>query len=266
MKKVILLMIIGLTTTTAFGQKKETRSVSDFTGINASSVFDITVTKGNTESLTIEADDDAMPYVRSEVRNGILRLYLDNSNRELRNIKILKASVVMKNLENVTLSGVCKFTANDLFTPNRFKADCSGVSNLAVNLNTGEMRIEASGASKIRIIANITGNASLGISGVSKIQSELKASDVKLNSSGASSIELTGSAANFKIDVSGSSKINAEDFTVKNAVVESSGTSKITVNVTDALKISSSGTSSINYKGSPVTDINSSRAVKVRKM
>ena len=260
-----MLVVAGWTIMFAFGQKKETRTVSGFTGIDASSAFEVTVSKGGTESLVIEADDAIMPLVRSEVRNGVLHLYLDN-NKNVRNIKTLKASVVMKNLDKVSLSGACKLTANDPFTPDRFKGDCSGASSLTLNVNTGELNIDASGASKIQMKANVTGDARLNVSGTSKIQCELKAANVKFHSSGVSSVDLTGSASDFKIDVSGTSKIQAGKFMVKTATIESSGTSKVTVNVAETLKVNSSGASSIEYKGSPAIQANTGGASKIRKI
>ena len=266
MKRVLLfLLILGLMPVVAFSQKRESRQVSNFTGIDASSVFDITVTKGNTESLAIEAGDNVMPYVRSEVHDGVLHLYLDGSNK-LKNITGLKAFVVMKNLDSVSLSGACKLTANDAFSPGKFSADCSGASGMTVNVNTGQLSLEASGASNIMINANVTGDTKLNMSGASKIRGNLKASGVTFNSSGVCSIELTGSATDFKMDVSGTSKVKAEDFTVKNSVIISSGTSKVTVNVTDTLKVRSSGAASVYYKGSPVTEFSNSEASRVRRL
>jgi cytoskeletal protein RodZ len=266
MKRVFLfLLIVGLPAMLAFSQKRETRSVPGFTGIDASSVFDITVTTGNTESLLIEADDNVMPYVRSEVKNGVLHLYLDNSNN-LKNIKVLKASVVMKKLDKVTLSGACKLTANDFFTSEKFKADCSGASNMTVNMKTGQLTIEISGACNIRIKANVTGDTYLNAAGASSIKGELIANNVTINSSGDCLIELTGSTADIKMDVSGVAKVNTGDFTAKAANINSSGISKVTINVTDALKVNSSGMSSVNYKGSPTLDISGSKFSKVKKI
>ena len=266
MKRVaVFLVIAGLTTMFASGQKKETRTVSGFTGIDASSVFDITVTKGNVESLVIEADDAVMPFVRSEVRNGVLHLYLDDE-KKIRNVTSLKAFVVMKNLEKVSLSGACKLTANDLFTPDRFKADCSGASSLAIHLNTGGLNIDASGAGKIQMKANVTGNVKLDVSGTSKIQGELKADRVQFSSSGVSSVDLTGSASDLKIDVSGTSSIKAGHFTVKTATVNSSGSSKVTVNVAENLKVNSAGVSTVEYKGSPAINANTGNTTKIRKI
>ena len=267
MKRVVLFLVVaGLTTMVTFGQKKESRPmVSDFTGVDASSAFDITVTKGSAESLIIEADDAVMPYVRSEVRNGVLHLYLEKgADKKIKNIKTLKASIVMKNLDKVSLSGACKFTANDLFTPDRFKVDCSGASNLAVNVHTGQLDIDASGASKIQVKANVTGNAKLDVSGTSKIQGELKAGNVRINASGVSSVELTGSASDIKIDASGTSNIKSENFEVKTATIKTSGTSNITLHVTDTLNVNSSGISTINYKGSPVIEMKNSGNAKVQ--
>jgi len=254
-----------MATAIAFSQKKETRPVSGFTGIDASSVFNITITKSDRESLTIEADNEVMQYVRSEVRDGVLRLYLDN-NKNVNNVKILKASVAMKNLDKVTLSGACNLTANDLFTPDKFKAGCSGASNLTVNMTTNQLSIETSGASKIQINANVSGDANFDASGASNIKGKLKANNVSFGSSGSCSVELTGSATDIKIDASGTSKLDALNFVVKTAKIETSGVCNVTVNVTDALKVNSSGLSSVNYKGSPSLDVSNSKLSRINKI
>jgi len=266
MKRVLLfLLILGLMPVVAFSQKRESRPVSNFTGIDASSLFEITVTKGNTESLEIEAGDNVLPYVRSEVHDGVLHLFLDE-NYQLESIFGLKAFIVMKNLDNVSLSGACKLTASDTFTSDKFKADCSGISNMTVNVNTGQLSVETSGGCNIAINANVTGDAKLNASGISKLWGELKASNVVFTSSGGCSFEFTGSASSFKMDVSGTSTVKAENFTVKNAVIVSSGASQVTVNVTDRLKVNSSGATSVYYKGSPVTEFSNSEVSRVIKL
>lgn len=264
-RTVLFLMIVGLTTTIAFSQKKESRSVSDFTGIEASSVFDITVIKGSTDSLVLEANSDVLEHICSEVQNGVLHLYFDDG-KKFRNIKSLKALIVMKDLEMVTLLGACKFTNEDLFTPDKFKCVCSGASSMVLNVNTDQLSIETSGACNIQIKANVTGNTDLNVSGASKIRGELIANNVTFNSSGVCSVELTGSATDIKMDVSGASKIMAEDFIVKTATIKSSGVSKVKVNVSDDLNVNTSGPSSVNYIGSPSLEINNSKISRVKKI
>lgn len=258
-------MIAGLMTPNVFGRKTETRPVSSFSGINASGIFNITISKGSKESLVIEADDKVLPYVRSEVRNGVLHLYLGNDNK-LKNVKTLKATVVMKNLDRVTLSGACKLTSNDTFTPGKFKGDCSGASEMTITLNTGQLNIETSGSCNVRMKANVTGDTKIDLSGASKIRGDLKAADVKFNISGVSSVELNGSAKDFKLNVSGASKVKAEDFVAKDVTVEASGAGKITVHATKTLNVNSSGATSVRYKGSPTVKLNTGRNGSIKKI
>ena len=266
MKRVLVFLVVaGLTTMFASGQKKETRVVSGFTGIDASSVFEVAVAKGATESLTVEADDAVMPFVRSEVRRGVLHLYLDDA-KNLKNIKTLKASVVMKDLDKVSLSGACKLTANDLFTPESFTANCSGVSKMTVNVNTGKLSIKESGSSKMQLKANVTNDAEFSFSGSSNMQAELKAQNVEFSSSGASKIIITGEAKDINIEISGSSTFQAEDFTVKTATINSSGAGNVSIHVTDHLKVDSAGASNVKYKGSPTITVNSSGASKIKSI
>jgi len=243
---VVFLAVAGLTTMFTFGQSVENRSVSDFTGIDASGAFEITVVKGNSEALTIEANDNVMPYVRSEVKNGVLRLYLEGKVPRRVN-KTVKATVVMRDLDKVSLSGACKITANDLFTPKNFEGNCSGSSNMTINVNTGHLSIKTSGSSNLQIKAIVNG-------------------DTKINVSGSSKINLVGSSKNLTIDLSGASNLKAEDFNVGTATIKSSGSCNVTVNVAETLNVNSAGASTVNYKGSPAITVNSSGSSKVRKI
>lgn len=266
MKRIfVFLLIAGWSTMFTSGQIKETRQVSGFTGINASSAFDITVVKGSEESLVIEADSEAMPFVCSEVRKGVLHLYLKN-NGKVKNIKTLKASVVMKNMDYVSLSGSCKFVSNDLFTSDMFTGNLSGASHLTIHVSTGKLNVDGSGACKIRMKAKVAGNTKIDLSGASNIQGELEAADVIFNLSGSCSVDLTGSASDARIDAAGATNFKIGDFELKNATITSSGSSKITVNVSDQLKINSSGASSVQYKGSPKIQMNTSGASKINSI
>jgi hypothetical protein len=268
-KALAFFMIAGLTTMSMFAQRTSYRAVtpsSDFTGIEASGAFDITVAKGTTASFAIDADEDLKPYVRSEVKNGVLHLSIDsNTATRNRKIKTVKASVVVKNLDRVSLSGACKIVANDLFTPTSFTGDCSGSSDMTVNLETEQLNLQSSGASKMKIRANVTGDTKINTSGSSNIQGELNANTVKFKSGGSCKVDLTGSAKDVAVDMSGSSNFKAEKFAVRTATVKSSGSSNVTLDVAESLDVNSSGASTVNYKGSPAVNAGSSGSSRVRK-
>ena len=271
MKRVILLLVLtGFATVVALSQNKEVRHVSGFTGINASDGFDITISKGSKVSLVIESDDeDLIPNVQSEVKNGVLHLFVKKNYKKNNLYEINKkpiVSIVMPNLDNVVLSGACKLTANDIFTPDNFKASCSGACTLILNINTETLKIEASGASKIQIKANVFTIASLICSGASQLQGELITYILNLSASGVSSFDLKGSATNANFVASGTSKVMAEKFEAIGAIVVSSGTSILNINVINSLNISSSGFTSINYRGSPDIKTNISGSSKITQI
>ena len=224
-------MIFGLATMFAFGQKKETRLVSDFTGIYAVGAFDIKIAKGETESLIIETSDEIMPYVRSEIMSGFLHLHIDaDAPKEItnnyNNIKV-KVFVIMKDFDDVYVLGSCIITATDLFTPKNFIATISGSCVMNINVNTDLFMIKASGLC---------------------------------------TIDLNGSATEFIINTSGKSVFNTGNFTAKTAIINSAGTNDITINVADALHVNSARNATIKYKGKPAITINSDGRIEVKNI
>ncbi len=92
---------------------------------------------------------------------------------------------------------------------------------------------------------------SLDLSGSSKVNLNLSAANVKTESSGSSEIFLKGQAGSHNIDLSGSGSIEALDFIVGKCKIESSGASKLRVNVLNSLDINSSGSGEVEYRGNP---------------
>ena len=245
----------------------EKRDVSGFSAIDASSMFTIIVTKGDVESLTITADEELMPALKSEVKNGVLKLYYkENKQNRRKQYKSPEVHITMKQLQNVDLSGNCRLTVNGVFEPKKFVAEVSGVSSLKLEINASEMTIDASGASKINLQGKTT-NANIDASGSSMMQLDLQATKADVDVSGASSISLSGKADRASFDASGASKINAFDFEIKKATTELSGSSRLQVNAADELSIEVSGMSVVYYKGNPTfKSIETSGMSKIKKV
>jgi len=228
----------------------EKREVSKFTAIDASSSFKITVKKGDTESLSITADESLMPYLRSEVKNGVLKLYYKDHTR-VGKISTPEVQITMRNLEKVALSGVCSMDCKDVFQPNNFIADLSGISRLKIEVNPkGNLTCDLSGASNLDIVASAS-KAIIDISGTGKMTLKLNAPKATFDLSGSSNIKVSGKSESAIFDVSGIAKINAFDYELKKANIDISGSSQIEVNASDELAVDASGISAVYYKGRP---------------
>jgi hypothetical protein len=82
----------------------ETRTVDDFTAVELAASGDVTIAFGQAAGLTIEADDNLLPYLTSEVRGD--RLVLGTrSNVDLVTENPIRYSITVQELTAVTLPG-----------------------------------------------------------------------------------------------------------------------------------------------------------------
>lgn len=126
-------------------------------------------------------------------------------------------------------------------------------SPIIINVGVGRLEeIEGSGAVELASEGRINvQNLNLHFSGVSKIDLDLSAAEVKTKASGATEISLKGQAASHTVDISGVGKLHALDFVTGIYKIETSGSSKCEINVLKSLVTNTSGVSDIQYRGNP---------------
>ncbi len=124
-----------------------------------------------------------------------------------------------------------------------------------------------SSKTKIVVKISMPELTSLDISGASgAVVSNVKTDSLKLEASGASKIKISGEANNLESGANGASGIDAEGLTVNDADVVASGASNITVSAANNLKADASGASTILYTGEPKNvEPTSSGASSVKK-
>jgi hypothetical protein len=141
-----LLVLTGCSIVHGSGQlKSETRTVSGFTGIELSGIGEVTIEQGDAESLTIEADDNVLPALTSEVRDSMLRLDTKPRTRvQTRNP--IRYRVTVKDLNRIELSGSGSVSGVDLELTNLdVEISGSGTMNLAGSADQQEVEVSGSG-------------------------------------------------------------------------------------------------------------------------
>ena len=81
----------------------------------------------------------------------------------------------------------------------------------------------------------------------------IKNSDLTVSGSGASKITIAGETSRLGIDVSGATKVFADELMAENAVIDASGASQINVNVSREINSDLSGACRVVYSGSPAS-------------
>ncbi|MGN7204271.1 head GIN domain-containing protein [Pedobacter sp. SAFR-022] len=129
---------------------------------------------------------------------------------------------------------------------------CGGDS-IVIHAGIGALtEIKAAGASKVYSEGSLhVGDIDMKLSGATELNLNLYAGKVKTESDGAARLTLSGQAGAHELDSKGVLELNAFDFVVAQYDIDIQGTGKSNINVLNDLKVKTSGSSTIYYKGNP---------------
>lgn len=163
---------------------KQERSVSSFEGIDVGGAFKVFLTQGDTEKLVIEADQNLMDIIETEVRGGVLKI---RTSEDIKDATELNIYLTFKDLKELDISGAC-----DLIGENKFKLadvdiDCSGASEVSMKFSANNVNLDCSGASDIEFYGSAE-KVDMDLSGASQIDAfDFEVGTYDLEVSGASS-------------------------------------------------------------------------------
>lgn len=155
MKRILFLLVLVSLATGCFihhdevigsgNRQKQKREVPAFTSIATEGAFDIEVVCQKEPSLEIEADDNILPLVSTEVSNKVLHIRSLRSH-SVRDPIVLKISV--PNLEGIAASGAGKIEVTGLKN-DKFEIEASGAPTIKASGETKLVEIDSSGAGKV---------------------------------------------------------------------------------------------------------------------
>jgi hypothetical protein len=181
----------------------ENRNVSGFSEVEVNGTGRLIVEQDGNEALTIETDDNLMPYLKSEVRDGKLRIGTEGL-ANLRPSSNIIYRLSAKHLGGISVSGSMEVDARKIHT-DEFAISVSGAGEISVDGAATKQTVTISGAADYRAADFKTREATISISGagnaVVAVEEKL---DVQI--SGAGEIEYVGDPAITK-SVSGAGSI-----------------------------------------------------------
>jgi len=202
--------------------KKEVRPVDNFTKVRFKDFGTLNLSQGEQESLTIEADEQVLEELTSEVRDGTLFLgigedWWDRIGKVISSVFSGEQSKVIyhltvKELDEISISGNCKLESDSL------KSDELGVS----------------------------------VSGLGDLTFQhLECSKLDLRISGRGEFSAAGRADQQEVRISGSGEYQAGGLASQKMRIVISGQGNATVRVEESLDITISGLGQVNYYGRP---------------
>ena len=122
----------------------ETREVSGFTAVNLQGQGEVIIDQTGSESLTISADDNIMPYLETVV-NGDTLIIRTTEEVVFNDTTELTFHITAADLEAIELAGAGSFTVNDLAAEN-WQVNLPGAGSITVSGHTTEQTVTMDGA------------------------------------------------------------------------------------------------------------------------
>ncbi|MEO9020767.1 MAG: head GIN domain-containing protein [Ginsengibacter sp.] len=192
---------------------KEKRNLSEINTIRTSGSIDVEISNGNDYSITVENDENLIPYIVTEVDNGVLDIHY-KSGYSIMNGHA-KVMVTVPSIEKVATSGSGNITTNGTLE------------------NSGQIEFNTSGSGDIK--------------------ASVDAPSIKVKGSGSGDISLSGRTKDFECSISGSGDIKCNGLQSENADINVSGSSNVHVFASVSLKVKVAGSGDVYYAGNPAS-------------
>ena len=250
----------------------EKRDVRNYSRVVFSAPGELTIEQNGQEGLVIEADDNLLQYIKTNVQGDVLYISVEPNLINLYPSQTIRYSLDVDTLTHVTLNGSGEIHAGNLVASN-LDFDLNGSGNIFVAaLKTQATKLDLDGSGEYRLDSLMTGQLTALLNGSGDIvmqEALVKTAEIAIDGSGTLRVtDVIADTLNMKIDGSGDSALKGEvnhqtiaiygsgsydarDLQSKVTTAKIIGSGNSNVWVTDELSISIAGSGDIMYRGQP---------------
>ncbi len=215
-------------------QITQSRDVTGFTAISFAGSGDLYLTQGDEESLTVEADDDVISSIITEVKDGVLHLYREKTSswRGWFHDDDVRYDLTFITLDSLRIAG-------------------SGDAH-AGRIEGADFAITISGSADVNIDELDVDSLEIAVTGSGELQiNELSAGELKSRITGSGEVQVSGEVRSQQISVTGSGDHIAPELQSESVAARVAGSGTVDVWVTHDLEANVSGSGDVIYRGDP---------------
>lgn len=192
----------------------ETRALEGVSQVELASFGELTVLMGDKEEIVIEAEDNILPLITTNVTAGKL-VISTRPNTSIGASQRVRYTLTVKSMDTLVLAG-------------------SGNIKVVGTLKGRDVTVKIAGSGDITI-------------------EDVQASDLFVDISGSGSVDVRGKADTLLAEINGSGSTNGSDLESRSAKAHIFGSGDIHVWVTEALDVIIDGSGNVEYFGNPST-------------
>jgi len=184
--------------------KSKTVALSEFKGVDLRLPANVEIIKSNTSKIDIQARENIIDLIRTDIISGNLRLDMDK--RCLKGKTDMRFTVYMSELDYLRVAGSGNINNQDEFPQNDLKIYIDGSGNISARISGSKTEAVISGSGSMRL-RGTTNDLATRISGSGNIHAyDVTAKTLVANISGSGNIESTVSET-LSATISGSGNI-----------------------------------------------------------
>lgn len=188
-----------------------TRTIADYDKIAAGGSFDVILVKGKEGKITIEGEENIIPFIETEVSGDVLKVnYKKNTN--IKTTKRMTVTITFMDIESVALAGSGNLFSKETIQNNYLKISLGGSGNINLIVDSDRLKVSLAGS----------GN-----------------------------IDLEGKTNELKCSIAGSGSLKAYELKTDELTASVAGSGSIKATVKTKIKASLVGSGSVYYKGNP---------------
>lgn len=171
--------------------EEEEREVSGIDEVDFSGMGSLIITQGEEESLVVEADDNILPLIETDVSGDKLSLGYKTGYNFIPTSNVSFYLTVI-DLDKISLKGAGKIDCDKLETDN-LEFEISGAGDIDFDINADEISVTSSGAGDLNFSGKVR-SQDVDISGVGRYNSkelESKECSVTLSGAGSATVNVT---------------------------------------------------------------------------
>lgn len=234
---------------------KEIRT-ADFAKIQLSGSADVTYEQRQGQThVEVYTSDNVLEALDIAVDGKALRIGFKKGYKVSYNE--LKIKVQSPNIEGIYISGSGDVDLKPGIKTDHLVLSIAGSGDIDLtDLTATNLEITIAGSGDVEGNLVQCGALKSSIAGSGDIDlKNLTAGTVKASIAGSGEIELKGTADTANYSIAGSGDIKARDLVVKHVEASTTGSGDIECHATDFLKIRTTGSGSVGYKGNPTLDV-----------
>lgn len=195
---ILTLLIIGTSLNAQVFTKKITgngkiisvnRNLSDYDKIGVAGSFDVKLVKGKEGAVSINADENLMEYIETEVENGHLKIH-PKKGYQLKSTKKIVITVSFEMIEAISLAGSGNVRSVDVLNATDLNLNLAGSGEINLPVSTKNLTSHIAGSGNIKL-SGITDVFRCEIAGSGNLEGDdLKATASHINIAGSGNVKV----------------------------------------------------------------------------